>query len=239
MTQFKNRLDAGRQLTSEISKRLSGATVVLAITPGGVGIGHELALGVRAPLDVFLVHKVVAPGHEEMAIGCVTSRGARLLNADAIANLGLSERTVKRVVSEQEALLRDMERELRASRPALDLRGRTVVLVDDGALTSTCMRAAVQAVRRTGPKAIIIALPVASADTCRQLRTVADEVVCAYVPARLLQISECFGELPEMTAAEVSSLLGQNAHLAPRAEVAQLHWVEQVNAETASGRNLA
>ena len=87
MTRFANRTDAGRQLIPEVAKRLQGVPVVLAITPGGVTIGYELAIGLNAPLDVFLVHKVLAPGHEEMAIGCVTSRGARLLNDDAIANL--------------------------------------------------------------------------------------------------------------------------------------------------------
>lgn len=230
MTRFANRTDAGRQLIPEVAKRLQGVPVVLAITPGGVTIGYELAIGLNAPLDVFLVHKVLAPGHEEMAIGCVTSRGARLLNDDAIANLGLHQRNVRQVVDEQESLLQELEREFRTGRPALDLGKRTVVLVDDGALTSTRMRAAVQAVRRAGPERVMIALPVASADTCRQLRAVADEVVCAYTPTRLLQIAGCFDDLPEVSAAEVSALLGQNAHLAPRAHLSQLHWIDQVNA---------
>src|SRR5664279_1290395 len=180
---FTNRREAGRIL----AERLRGHTprsnvVVLALPRGGVPVGYEVAAALDAPLDVFVVRKLGAPGNEEYAIGAIASGGIGIVDARTVAMLGLSRQELDRVVHRERGELDRRERLYRRGRPFPNLDGKTVVLVDDGLATGSTMRVAVEAIRSRGPAAVIAAVPVASREACAVIAAVADMCVCAMTP---------------------------------------------------------
>src|SRR5260370_7532919 len=174
---FRDRGDAGRLLAVRL-KRYAGRIDVLvcAVPRGGVPVAYEVAKELRAPLDLFLVRKLGRPGHEEYAMGAIASGGVRVLN-DRIVNEGIPADVIDRVTRQELQELERRERAYRGNRPPPEIRGRTVVLVDDGLATGSTMRAAAAALRRLGPKKIVVAVPVAAPETCDDLRTEADKIV--------------------------------------------------------------
>src|SRR5207237_1022784 len=149
---------------------------------GGVPVAYEVARAIGAPLDVFVVRKLGLPWHEELAMGALASGGVQLLNEELIHLYHLDRADVDRVVRREEAELQRRALLYRGDRPLTDLRGKPVSLVDDGLATGSTMAAAVQALRKEGPQRIVVAVPVASPDTCDAFRDVADEIVCAVTP---------------------------------------------------------
>ena len=141
--------------------------LVLALPRGGVPVGFEVAEGLRAPLDVFLVRKLGVPGQEELAMGAIASGGIRVLNDSVVQLLGLSEADIAPVESEERRELERREREYRAGRPPLDAAGKVAILVDDGLATGSSMRAAVAALRRLEPARIVVAVPVGAVTPAR------------------------------------------------------------------------
>jgi predicted phosphoribosyltransferase len=206
---FRDRSEAGRLLAAQLEHHAHRPdVVVLALPRGGVPVGFEVARRLPAPLDVFVVRKLGVPGREELAFGAIASGGVRVLNEEVVAERGLSERVIADIeVLEREELER-REREYRGERPPLDVRGREVVLVDDGLATGATMRAAVAALRRLSPARIVVAVPVADASTCEALRTEADEVVCAETPEPLLAVGLWYQDFSQVTDEEVRTLLG-------------------------------
>ena len=156
--------------------------LVLALPRGGVPVGYEVAEALAAPLDVFLVRKLGVPGQEELAMGAIASGGVRVLNEPVVRMLGLSEEEIARVEVDERWELDRREREYRAGRPPLDLRGKIVILVDDGLATGSSMRAAITALRRLGPARIIVAVPVGRRETCAEFEREADEAIFASEP---------------------------------------------------------
>ena len=155
---------------------------MLGLPRGGVPVAAEVACALRAPLDVFCVRKLGVPGDEELAMGAIATGGVVVVNDRVISELGVSARALADVAATERAELERRERAYRGDRPAVPLAGRTVILVDDGLATGASMRAAVRAVRAAGPGRVVVAVPVAAAETCRSLETDADEVVCALAP---------------------------------------------------------
>ena len=201
---FRDRLDAGAQLGERLLRHAGRADVtVVALPRGGVPVAAVVAGRLEAPLDVLIVRKVGAPDHRELAVGAVGPGGITLLDHDLIERLGLTEAALQAVIDEEQAERDRRERAYREGRAALDLRGRTVVIVDDGLATGSTMAAAVSAARALAPAAVVVAVPVASPSGARRLTAVADEVVAVITPPRFLAVGQWFDDFRPVTDGEV------------------------------------
>jgi predicted phosphoribosyltransferase len=208
---FHDRRDAGRQLASRLSQYADRDDVlVLALPRGGVPVGFEVAEALRVPLDVFLVRKLGVPGQEELAMGAIATGGVRVFNEPVVQLLGLSESDIALVESEERLELDRREREYRAGRPSLKVRGKTVILVDDGLATGSSMRAAVQALRRLEPARIVVAVPVGARETCEEMEAEADEAICSREPEPFHAVGAWYEDFAQTTDDEVRSLLAKN-----------------------------
>src|ERR1700736_4020647 len=168
---FSDRREAGRLLAAKLAAYANRPNVVvLALPRGGVPVGFEVAQALNAPLDVFVVRKLGVPGHEELAMGAIASGGVRILNRDVLSYVPLSQKAIDEVAAREQQELERRERSYRGSRPPLDVRDKRVVVVDDGLATGSTMRAAVAALKKMNPRAIIVAVPVAAPQTCEEFR---------------------------------------------------------------------
>jgi putative phosphoribosyl transferase len=208
---FRDRSEAGRRLAARLAEYADRPDVlVLALPRGGVPVGYEVATALHAPMDVFIVRKLGVPGHEEFAMGAVATGGVRVLNDQVVRALRIPNYVIDAVASwEQEELTR-RERLYRGDRPPPDVRGKTVILVDDGLATGSTMLAAVQALRRQGPARIVMAVPVASPDTCELLKEEVDEVVCAATPEPFYAVGLWYQDFSQTTDEEVRELLARS-----------------------------
>jgi putative phosphoribosyl transferase len=207
---FRDRTDAGRQLAARLTHYAGrDDVIVLALPRGGVPIGYEVAEALGAPLDVFLVRKLGTPGHEELAMGAIASGGVRVLNDQVVRMLRPSEDVIARVEAAERRELKRREYEYRGGRPPLDVRGKTVILVDDGLATGSTMRAAVAAVRKLGPARVVVAVPVGAAETCEEFEGEADEAVCAHEPDPFYAVGAWYDDFSQTTDEEVRDLLAR------------------------------
>jgi putative phosphoribosyl transferase len=206
---FKNRADAGRQLAGKLT-RYAGAresAMVLGLARGGVPVAFEVAAALRASLDVFLVRKLGVPGHEELAMGAIATGGVRVLNREVIEELGIAEATIEQVAEREQRELERREREYREGQPPPEVRGRIVVLVDDGLATGSTMRAAARAVRQRQPLRVVVAAPVGAPQTCSEIATDADEVTCLYTPPQFHAVGLWYEDFSQTTDEEIRQLL--------------------------------
>jgi predicted phosphoribosyltransferase len=181
--------------------------VVLALPRGGVPVAAEVARALGAPLDVLLVRKLGVPGHEEYAMGALAPGGVRILNDEVVSQLGIPPWSIARATEREMRELERRERLYRAGRGPLQLRGRTVILVDDGLATGATMRAAIAALRILEPARIVVAVPVAARESCEALRQEADEVVCAVMPEPFHAVGLWYEDFPQTSDEEVRRLL--------------------------------
>jgi predicted phosphoribosyltransferase len=180
---FRDRREAGRLLAAKLAAYADRPdALVLALPRGGVPVAHEVARALKAPLDVFVVRKLGVPGYEELAMGAIATGGVRVLNNEVVRRLGIPEHLIDAVARREMQELMRRERLYRGTRPPPDVKGRTVILVDDGLATGATMQAAVQAPRQQQPASIVVAVPTAAPDTCEQLKALADDVICAVTP---------------------------------------------------------
>jgi putative phosphoribosyl transferase len=209
---FRDRTEAGQLLGRELEARLGAidGAIVLALPRGGVPVGYEVAKALGAPLDVFIVRKLGVPGHEELAMGAIASGGVRVLNRDVLDYARVTQQQLDGVVAREERELARREAEYRGNRASLDVRGRTVIIVDDGLATGSTMRAAVQALRAMEPKRVIVAVPVGAAQTCDDFREIADEIVCLRTPEPFEAVGLWYDDFTQTTDAEVHALLSRN-----------------------------
>jgi predicted phosphoribosyltransferase len=204
---FLDRRDAGRQLAAELQGYAGdGGALVLALPRGGVPVAYEVALALRAPLDVFVVRKLGVPGHRELAMGAIASGGVRVLNADVIDGLRIPPAVVDRVAASELEELERQQRTYRGHAPFPGFAGRTVMVVDDGLATGSTMRAAVKALQRSGPKRLVVAVPVAAAQTARSLREEA-EVICLIEPREFHAVSAWYEDFSQTGDDQVRELL--------------------------------
>lgn len=183
--------------------------IVLALPRGGVPVAFEVAKALHAPLDVFVVRKLGVPGHEEYAMGALAGGGVRVLNDEIVKRLGISDAAVDAVTRDELRELERRERLYRGDRPLPELRGRTVILVDDGLATGSTMLAAVKALRAQQPARIVVAVPTAAAETCARLRSDADEVVCATTPEPFRAVGMWYDDFSQTSDEEVRELLAR------------------------------
>src|SRR5260370_19586289 len=205
---FRDRPEAGQLIGRELARRLGSKDdlIVLACRRGGVPVGYEVARALGAPLDVFIVRKLGVPGHEELAMGAIASGGVRVINRDVLEWLPLPQKTIDEVAQREQQELERREREYRGTRPPLDVHGKTVIVVDDGLATGSTMRAAVQALRKMQPRAIIVAVPVAAAQTRDQVRSEGVDIVCLRTPEPFQAVGLWYDDFSQTTDEEVHEL---------------------------------
>jgi|SRR5208283_3942692 len=217
-TTFRDRSHAGQILAGFLREYQGDSdALVLALPRGGVPVAFEVSQYLRVPLDIIVVRKLGVPGHEELAMGAIASGGVRVLNDDVIHHLAISPGIIDTVAGNESREIERRDLEYRGDRPRPDLRGRVVILVDDGLATGSTMKAAVMAVRKQGPKSIVVAVPVASASTCEEFQDIADRMVCANMPEAFSAVSNWYDDFSQTSDDEVRSLLA----LAPRAKSAE------------------
>lgn len=211
---FQNRFEAGRLLASMLGHLANRPdVVVLALPRGGVPVGFEVAKALNAPLDVFVVRKLGVPGNKELAMGAIASGGIRVPNEDVVRSLGVPDEVVNMVAATEERELERRERDYRDGRPPMDVRGRTVILVDDGLATGASMRVATLALRKKDPARIIVAVPVGSPDTCAEFESEVDEVICAVTPEPFWAVGQGYRDFSQTSDEEVRHLLRRAASL--------------------------
>jgi putative phosphoribosyl transferase len=210
---FADRREAGRVLASKLTEYSGRPDVlVLALPRGGVPVAYEVAKALHAPLDVFLVRKLGLPGREELAMGAIASGGVLVLNEDLVRNLRIPKPVIEAVIAAEQEELGRRERIYRGDRPPPDVRGRTVILVDDGLATGSTMRAAVSALRQQGPARIVVAVPIGAPETCSEFEREADDVVCAVTPQPFYAVGLWYGDFSQTTDEEVHDLLERATH---------------------------
>jgi putative phosphoribosyl transferase len=205
---FKNRTEAGRQLAAELGGYANRPDViVLGLPRGGVPVAFEVSLALSVPLDVFSVRKLGAPGQPELAMGAIAAGGIEVLNEDVIRDLAVPSALVQQVAGRERLELDRRDRLFRGDRPPPDVRGRTVILVDDGLATGSTMEAAILALRPQAPKLIVVAVPVGARDTCERLARLADTVVCLSMPEPFQAVGLWYEEFGQTSDDEVRRLL--------------------------------
>jgi predicted phosphoribosyltransferase len=209
---FRDRREAGRVLAEGLRNYTDrDDVIVLGLPRGGLPVAYEVARALGAPLDVFIVRKLGVPGFEELAMGAIASGGARVLNEHVLAQLDDSDEALARATETETRELERRETEYRGGHPAPELRGKTVILVDDGLATGATMRAAVMALRERGIARCVVAVPVAAPDTCAELAEEVDELVCAMTPAGFHAVGQFYENFLQTTDSEVRELLARGA----------------------------
>ena len=205
---FDNRTQAGR-LLGQALLHYAGRDdiIVLALPRGGVPVAFEVVKAINAPLDLMLVRKLGTPGQEELAMGAIAPGDVRVLNPDIVHSLRISEETIEAVAKRERKELDRRQRAYRGDRPPPQVQGHCVILVDDGLATGATMRTAIKAIRQQQPNRIVVAVPVAPADTIQTLREEADEVVCLATPEPFWAIGSWYREFPQTSDEEVKDLL--------------------------------
>lgn len=209
---FAGRREAGAELAKHLQHyKGRNDVVVLALPRGGVPVASEVAKELGAPLDIFVVRKLGMPGHREVAMGALASGGVRVLNEDVVGWYRIPPAAIEAIAREEQAELERREHAYREDRTAVDLQGKTVLLIDDGLATGSTMKAAVQAVRAHHPARIVVAVPVGSPETCREFAEVADEIVCGREPQMFRAVGQWYVDFSQTTDEEVRDLLRKHA----------------------------
>lgn len=206
---FENRQAAGAALAAQLADRMPADPdpVVVALPRGGVPVGSVVARSLGAPFDVIVVRKLGVPSQPELAMGAIGEDGARVLNHEIIDSLQIGDTEFAAVEHRERLELDRRSQLLRARRPRISLRARTVIVVDDGLATGSTARAAIDVARAHGAARVVLAVPLAPVDTVRQLARVADEVVCVATPAPFRAIGQWYRDFRPTTDAEVIELL--------------------------------
>ena len=212
MRLFADRADAGRQLAAGLAEYArQESTVVLALPRGGVPVGVEVATSLDAPLDVYVVRKLGVPGREELAMGALAGDGTCVVDEELVESLGVTPEELDAAVARESAEIARRERAYRDARPAPELAGKTVIVVDDGLATGATMRAAAIALRRHNPAKLVVAVPVAAPRTCASLAQEVDRVVCAFTPEPFHAVGLYYENFDQIGDDEVRQLLAQAA----------------------------
>jgi putative phosphoribosyl transferase len=207
---FRDRREGGRVLAQELGEYIGrDDVVVLALPRGGIPVGYEVAKALGAPLEVFVARKLGVPGYPELAMGAIAGGGSVVLDEGLVRRLGITQPQLEQTVADEARELERRESAYRGGRNLPDLKGKTVILVDDGLATGATMRAAALALRELEPARIVVAVPVAAEGTCHQFRDIADEIVCAVTPEPFYAVGMWYQDFEQTTDDEVRDLLEQ------------------------------
>lgn len=204
---FRDRVDAGRRLADRLTRYRDENPIVLALPRGGVPVAFEVSRALGAPLDVFIARKLGAPGQPELGIGAVTQGGTRVLNERIVQQLGIPDDYLERIAAKEEEEVRRRLHLLRGDRPEPDVRGRTVILVDDGLATGVTARAAVKALREREPRRLVLAVPVCAAQTAEVIRNEVDDLISLETPSDLYAIGFWYEDFEQVSDDEVVEML--------------------------------
>lgn len=218
-----DRAEAGRLLARKLSAYSDRLDVlVLGLPRGGVLVAYGIATALRVPLDILVVRKLGVPGYEEFALGAVATGGIKIIDPDVVEEFHLSDAEIAGVVSTEQAELRRREAVYRSTRPALDLRNQTVILVDDGIATGSTMRAAIEGVKRCGAARVVVAAGVAPLSTSLMLGAESDEVVCLLTPRDFRAVGPFYDEFAQVNDQEVCDVLNKSWNAGARTAAQQL-----------------
>jgi len=206
---FRDRVEAGQLLGRELSRKFEKGDdiVVLALPRGGVPVAWEVARALDAPLDLFIVRKLGVPGHEELAMGAIASGGVRVLNRDVLDYVPVTQKAIDAIAAREQQELERRERSYRGSRPPVEVKNKTVIVVDDGLATGSTMRAAVAALRKMQPRAILVAVPVAAPQTCDEFRNEGIDIVCLRTPEPFQAVGLWYEDFSQTSDEEVHEIL--------------------------------
>jgi putative phosphoribosyl transferase len=209
---FNDRTEAGRVLASKLTKYKNDPnTVVLALPRGGVPVAYEIGKALGLPIDAFVVRKLGVPGHEEFAMGAIASGDVRYINQNVIGQLHIPREVVNAVSRKEQEELRRREQLYRGHRRPVEVSGKTVILVDDGLATGASMRAAITALKQHKPGRIVVAVPAAAPDICREVGEQVDEIICAVTPDPFYAVGLWYRQFSQTTDEEVRDLLSRAA----------------------------
>ena len=208
MAYFTDRRQAGKKLADKLKKYKSNENiVVLGLPRGGIPVAYEVAEGLNAHLDVFVVRKLGVPSHPELAMGAIASGGVRVTNDNVVNQAGVTEEQIEEVVQKEKQELEKREKLYRGSRPDIDLEGKTVILVDDGMATGASMRAALKALKIHNPQKVIIAVPTAPKESCEEFQSKVDEMICLQTPMPFWGVGGSYQDFSQTTNQEVREIL--------------------------------
>lgn len=205
---FQNRREAGKRLAGLLHDYAGLQDVlVLGLPRGGVPVAYEVAQALHAPLDVFVVRKLGVPGQEELAFGAIATGGVRILNPAVMEHARITNEELETTTAAEAKELKRREQAFRGDRSAPQIRGRTVILIDDGLATGATMRAAVMALRQQQPARIVVGVPAASPETCAEFQDEVDDIVCAVTPDPFYSVGSWYDDFTQTTDEEVHALL--------------------------------
>lgn len=208
MQKYADRHDAGKKLAAEFSRlRDQPNLVVLALPRGGVPVAYEVAKALHAPLDVYIVRKLGVPGHHELAMGAIAQGGVTIFNEEIVSSLNVTEAEIEAVIEHENAELKRRAARYRRQRPFPELKGKIVILIDDGIATGASMKAAVQAVQQQQPKEVIVAVPVADQSMQPEMQALCDEFVCPMLVEQLQAVGIWYRDFTQTEDEEVIALL--------------------------------
>ena len=212
-TQFKDRYEAGRALATRLASFANRPDVlVLALPRGGVPVAAEVAKSLNVPLDVFVVRKLGLPDHRELAMGAIATGGVRVLNRDVVEGLGIPDLVIDAVAAEEQEELSRRQHTYRDDLPAPEVKGKTIILVDDGIATGSTMMAAVAALRQLEAGRIIVAAPVIAQSTFYEIHNAADGVAAVIAPEEFYGVGQWYEDFSQTSDAEVRRLLAETNH---------------------------
>ena len=212
---FKDRKDAGTQLAEKIKDYAGQRDVfVLALPRGGVVIGVEIANRLRAPLDVLIIRKIGHPWQPELAVGAISETGSIVYNEDVVASIGVTKDYLRGEAARQREEIARLQQLYRSGQKLVNLRGKTVILVDDGVATGATMKAAVETLKRERVGKLIIAVPVAPLYTAAELRRMIDVFVYLDIPENFMSVGSYYADFKQVPDADVTQLLQDFRHRA-------------------------
>ncbi|MFL6521118.1 MAG: phosphoribosyltransferase [Chthoniobacterales bacterium] len=212
-TTFRDRSEAGQLLAKRLAEyERRPDAIVLALPRGGVPVGFEIAMKLNLPLDVFVVRKLGVPGHRELAMGAIASGGIRVLNEDVLRAMPFAAATVADITAQETREVERRERDYRDGRPAPEVSGQTVILVDDGLATGATMLAAIAGLRQKEPAKIIAAVPVCPPETLEEIKRAADETVILFAPDWFRGVGQFYEDFAQLSDQTVRALLARAEH---------------------------
>jgi putative phosphoribosyl transferase len=209
VSRFRNRTEAGQILAQHLTAYTNRENLlVLALPRGGVPVAFEVATALNAPLDVCIVRKLGVPGHKELAMGAIASGGIEVLNNDVINTLGINKEIIQGVAAEELQELQRRDRTYRGDAPPINVKNKTIILIDDGIATGSTIGAAIALLKQQQPASIVVAVPVAPRSTYKELHSEVDEIVCLQTPELMSAIGVWYEDFSQTTDEEVRELLG-------------------------------
>ncbi len=205
--QFSDRRDAGRRLAAQLAPLADEQPLVIALPRGGVPVGYEVAEALGAPLEILAVRKIGAPGNPEFGVGAIAEDGSAVLDPQMARRVGMTQQALDETVERETGELRRRVEMYRDGRTPIDVRGRTVIVVDDGLATGLTDLAAVRALRARGAARIVVAVPVGARESVALVGEEADEIICHTIPHELLGVGRWYGDFAPVSDAEVLALL--------------------------------